>query len=66
MADELIVDIEEHLRLNATGELCNRLTLDYIKMSLRKYKEGKELSVQEKVKSHSAIATFYAGTNPND
>lgn len=39
MTDELINDIKYWLRLNATGRRSDRLTLDYIKMVIKRYEK---------------------------
>lgn len=41
MADELVENIESYLLLNQLEDMSDRLTLDYIKMSVRIYKEQK-------------------------
>lgn len=66
MAEELVENIEAYLRLNAIGDMSDRLTINYIKMSLKYYKEPSKFTVEEQIESRSAITTFYGGTNPND
>lgn len=70
MAEELVENIEAFLRLNTVGDMCDGLTLNYIQMSLNNYKKQKELeskkTIQEKIHTESAIATYYGGVNPND
>ena len=66
MAEELVKNIETYLRLNAIGDMSDRLTINYIKMSLKYYKEPSKFTVEEQIETRSAITTFYGGTNPND
>lgn len=66
MAEELVEKIETYLRLNAIGDMSDRLTINFIKMSLKYYKEPSKFTVEEQIESRSAITTFYGGTNPND
>lgn len=44
MIDELIENVEAYLRLNAIGDMSDRLTLDYIEMSLDIYKNHRKES----------------------
>lgn len=42
MIDELIENIEAYLRLNMIGDMSDKLTLDYIKLSLSLYKKNQK------------------------
>lgn len=66
MAEELVENIETYLRLNAIGDMSDRLIINHIKMSLKYYNEPSKFTVEEQIESRSAITTFYGGTNPND
>lgn len=41
MSEKFVGAIESYLRLNATGEMSDRMALDYIKLELRRYKKIK-------------------------
>lgn len=41
MADELVENIESYLLLNQLEDMSDELTIDYIKMSVKIYKEQK-------------------------
>jgi hypothetical protein len=44
MIDELVENIEAYLRLNKIGDMSDKLTLDYIEMSLDIYKKSQKKS----------------------
>ncbi len=66
MADALIKDIEDYLRLNAIGNMSDGLTLNYIQMLIGNYKKQPKKATQEEPDARTAVATYYGGVNPND
>lgn len=59
MIDELIENIDSYLLLNQLGDMTDRLTLDYIKMSVNIYKEQRH---EAKTKERRHISSNRAYT----
>lgn len=52
MVDEFIEELENLMRSNATGVRSDRLTLDYINIELKRYKNRKESSLLKTKKEY--------------
>lgn len=66
MIDDLIENIDSCLRLNAIGDMSDRLTINYIQMWTKNYKKEKSMNVPNEIDAHNARVNYYGGTNPND
>lgn len=66
MAKEFIENVEAYLRLNTIGDMSDKLTINYIQMSLNRYRKQAEKSTQEKIAARNAVTTYYGGINPLD
>lgn len=66
MVEDLVENIEASLRLNATGNLSDRLTINYVNMWVRNFRKEEQTNVLDELEVHNARANYYGGTNPND